>query len=187
MCRCRRTAEKAAVHSQPACLPESPSMGQGPWPLSEVEGLTQESGPLGPLGSPGPESRRRPTHPRPRPQPCCHMPAAPHCKSSGSSFPPVQQQHPLENSRFRSRLVESSTEETSLVSLVLAGRWHPRAWDRGCCLPTKAEAASGVKVENLTGAATWARAQASTCPPAHKEAIPFLWRPGCLASPGGSC
>lgn len=83
----------------------------------------------------------------------------------------MQQRHPLENSRFRSRLVEPSTEETSLVSLVLAGRWHRGAWDGGCCLPTKAEAASGVKVENLTGAATWARAQASTCPPVHKEAI----------------
>lgn len=165
--------EKAEVRPQPALLPESPSMGQGLWPLSAVERLTRESGPPRPLGSRGPESRLIPPAPgRGLPlSPVVTRRAAPHRKSSGSPFPPEQQQRPLENSRFRSRLVESSTEETSLVSLVLAGRWHPGAWDGGGCLPTKAEAASGVKVENLTGAATWTRAQASTCPLAPKEAI----------------
>lgn len=141
---------------KPALLPKSPSTEQGPPPLSEVKGSHRKADPSG-SWVPG----RRGAEASPSAQlwqaGLLHTgrhSAAP-CHPCSSTCSKTQ-----DSDRISQSLLQG---EASLVSLVLAGRWHPRAWEGGRCPPQRQEAASGVKAENVTSAAMWAGAQASTC------------------------
>lgn len=62
--------------------------------------------------------------------------------------------------------------ETSLVSLVLAGRWHPRPWTETASPPARKGRGCFWSQSGKSQAASRAGARLPPC----------LWRPGCLAS-----
>lgn len=110
MCRCRRGTAKEASPSKASTAAGHSLHGAGTRPLSELSRLTDKQMPRAPR-----LSRARVTLPSPRDGGRSLSPAVsagqPHThQCASSSFPPVLQQRPLENSRFRLSLAESSTE-----------------------------------------------------------------------------